>query len=142
MAASPPIKIVADHRADNPYREALVRGLVGYNDRSGPPENWRFFGFYAVDERGQLSGGLQGAVEWDWLHLAHLWVREPRRGLGRRLVQAAEDLAREEGKRGLFLDTLAFQARPFYEKLGFTVFGTIEGAAGEHARYFMAKRIG
>jgi GNAT superfamily N-acetyltransferase len=38
-------------------------------------------------------------------------------------VEAAEGFAREHGKRGLFLDTLDFQARPFYERLGFSVIG-------------------
>ena len=104
-------------------------------------EGWRFVGFYALGEDGELAGGLQGAFEWDWLHVTHLWVREPRRGLGRRLMEAAEDLARQHRRRGLFLDTLEFQARPFYEKLGFAVVGTIDGAAGPHARYFMAKRL-
>ncbi|MBV9286338.1 MAG: hypothetical protein JO288_00705 [Hyphomicrobiales bacterium] len=42
-------------------------------------------------------------------------------------------------KRGVFLDTLAFQARPFYEKLSFAVTGTIDGAAGPRALY-MAKK--
>jgi hypothetical protein len=33
-------------------------------------------------------------------------------------MEAAEGFAREHGERGLFLDTLDFQARPFYERLG------------------------
>jgi hypothetical protein len=36
---------------------------------------------------------------------------------------------------GHFLDTLDFQARPFYERLGFFVMGKIENAAGASARY-------
>ena len=116
------MELIADHRPDNPLRRKLIEALVAFNDRNGPSEDWRFVGFYALDGDGELEGGLQGAFEWDWLHVTHLW-------------------ARERGKRGLFLDTLAFQARPFYEKLGFAVIGTIEGAAGEHARYFMAKRL-
>jgi len=135
------MELIADHRPDNPLRRKLIEALVAFNDRNGPSEDWRFVGFYALDEDGELEGGLQGAFEWDWLHVTHLWAREPRRGLGRRLMAAAEGLVFERGKRGLFLDTLAFQARPFYEKLGFAVIGTIEGAAGEHARYFMAKRL-
>jgi len=67
-----------------------------------------------------------------------LWL-EPRGGLGPRLMQAAEDLGVSRAKRGVFLDTLAFQARPFYEKLSFAVTGTIDGAAGPRALY-MAKK--
>jgi len=135
------MKIVADHRQDNPYRTTLVRELVAYNDKNAPPENWQYAGFYALSDEGQLLGGIQGNFEWDWLHLTHLWVREAGRGLGRQLVENAEAFAKEKGKRGIFLDTLDFQARPFYEKLGFTVVGKIENAAGSNARYFMSKHI-
>jgi GNAT superfamily N-acetyltransferase len=135
------MNIVADHRYDNPYRLALVRGLVAYNDSHGPLENWRYVGFYALDDEGALAGGLQGAFEWDWLHVHHLWVCNSRQGLGSRLIATAEAHVRAQGKRGLFLDTMGFQARGFYEKMGFTLVGAIEQAASEHARYFMAKRL-
>jgi ribosomal protein S18 acetylase RimI-like enzyme len=68
-------------------------------------------------------------------------VKDRGKGFGRALVKTAETFAQQHGKRGLFLDTLDFQARPFYERLGFEVIGKIENAAGEHARYFMSKRI-
>jgi len=73
--------------------------------------------------------------------VTHLWVKEPGQGLGRKLIEQVEELARENGLRGVFLDTFEFQARPFYEKLGFTTFGTLENAVGDGARYFMQKRL-
>jgi GNAT superfamily N-acetyltransferase len=135
------MKLIADHREDNPHRQVLVRKLVAYNDQNGPLENWRYVGFYALDDGGQLVGGIQGNFEWDWLHITHLWVKDRGRGLGRQLVEVAESFAKQHGKRGLFLDTLEFQARPFYEKLGFVVIGKIENTAGSNARYFMSKRL-
>lgn len=135
------MKIIAEHLADNPHREDLVRGLVAYNRQKAPPSNWRYVGFYALDDDGQLVGGVQGNFEWDWLHITHLWVKEAGQGLGRELMECAESYAREEGKRGIYLDTFEFQARPFYEKLGFTLVGTIEKFAGESARYFMQKHL-
>ena len=135
------MNLIADHREDNPYRKALVRELVAYNDQHGPLENWQYVGFYALGENGQLVGGIQGNFEWDWLHITHLWVGSRGQGLGRQLMKAAEGFAKQHGKRGLFLDTFEFQARPFYERLGFTVIGKIENAAGSNTRYFMAKHI-
>jgi GNAT superfamily N-acetyltransferase len=136
------MNLIADHREDNPYRKSLVRELIGYNNQhASPVGNWQYVGFYAVGDGGQLAGGIQGNFEWDWLHITHLWVRNHGQGLGRQLVEAAEGFARAHGKRGLFLDTLDFQARPFYERLGFVVIGTIEHAAGASARYFMSKHL-
>jgi N-acetylglutamate synthase-like GNAT family acetyltransferase len=98
-------------------------------------------GFYALNNEGQLVGGIQGKVEWDWLHVTTLWVKNPGRGLGRQLVETAEGFAKQSGNRGLFLDTLEFQSKPFYEKLDFALIGKLENAAGPHTRYFMSKRI-
>jgi GNAT superfamily N-acetyltransferase len=135
------MNLIADHRQDNPYRKTLVDELVAYNNQHAPLENWQYVGFYALDDTVQLVAGIQGNFEWDWLHITHLWVRNRGHGLGRQLVEAAEGFAKERGKRGLFLDTLDFQARPFYERLGFAVIGKIENAAGTSARYFMSKGI-
>ncbi len=41
----------------------------------------------------------------------------------------------------MWLDTYAFQARPFYQRLGFRVFGPIDGPAPVFPRYFMEKRL-
>jgi GNAT superfamily N-acetyltransferase len=134
------MNLIADHREDNPYRRTLVSELVAYNDQHAL-EYWQYVGFYVLDENNQLAGGIQGNCEWDWLHITHLWVKDRGLGLGRQLVEAAESFAKEHGKRGLFLDTFDFQARPFYERLGFVVIGKIENAAGANTRYFLSKHI-
>ena len=48
------------------------------------------------------------------------------RGLGSALVRTAEAEARTIGCVGMQVDTFSFQAQPFYERLGFTVFGVQE----------------
>ena len=136
------MKIVADHRENNPYRKPLVRELVTYNDKNGPLENWQYVGFYALDDEGHLIGGLQGMFEWDVFFIKHLWVKTSGQGLGRQLMNQAETHAKENGKAVIHLDTFAFQSKIFYEKCGFTLFGTLENAAGPHARHFLMKRIG
>ncbi|MDB5536981.1 MAG: Acetyltransferase family protein, partial [Devosia sp.] len=42
---------------------------------------------------------------------------------------------------GIWLDTFSFQARPFYEKLGYSVFGTIPDYPPGGARYFLSKTL-
>ena len=50
----------------------------------------------------------------------------PARGhdFGKELMKRGELYAAESGCTDAFLDTFSFQARPFYEKLGYRVFGT------------------
>jgi ribosomal protein S18 acetylase RimI-like enzyme len=51
----------------------------------------------------------------------------------------AEAYAAAEGCHSVWLDT--FQTRGFYEKLGYTAFGTLEDYPGPQTRAFMRKRI-
>jgi GNAT superfamily N-acetyltransferase len=62
-------------------------------------------------------------------------------GFGKELMKRAELYAVERGCTNAFLDTFSFQARPFYEKLGYRVFGTLENHPFGHQHYFMTKRL-
>jgi hypothetical protein len=46
------------------------------------------------------------------------------------------------GCHSAFLDTFSYQARPFYEKLGYEVFGTLNDYPRGHQRFYMQKRLG
>ena len=52
-----------------------------------------------------------------------------------------ERLAHERRCSYCYLDTFSFQARPFYEKLGYKVFGTLEDHPKGHTHYFMKKAL-
>jgi GNAT superfamily N-acetyltransferase len=94
-------------------------------------------------EGGDVIGGLYATDEYNWMFIKYLVVPETLRGtgLGSRLMRDAEAIARERGYFGLFLDTFEFQARPFYEKLGFEVFGSLEGNDETPARFFLKKKL-
>lgn len=49
-------------------------------------------------------------------------------------MKRAELYAVERGCTNAFLDTFSFQARPFYEKLGYRVFGILENHLFEPPR--------
>ena len=61
--------------------------------------------------------------------------------MGRRLLRAAEREAAERGCAHAYLDTFDFQARPFYERLGYAVFGVQEGFPPGHVRYFLRRAL-
>jgi GNAT superfamily N-acetyltransferase len=98
----------------------------------------------ARSPRGALVGGLEAVVYYQWMFVANLFLadRVRRGGIGTRLIAAAEQHARKMGCTGVWLDTFAWQARPFYEKLGYRVFGSLPDYPAGHARWFLMKRIG
>lgn len=75
------------------------------------------------------------------LHVDLLFLPESLRrdGIGRRLMNDAEGEAIRRGCRGAWLDTYSFQARGFYERLGYTTFGTIDDYPPGHSRIFLKK---
>jgi GNAT superfamily N-acetyltransferase len=90
-----------------------------------------------------VLGGVLGHVWGQWLHIAILWLAEPVRGqgYGRQLLLAAEAYGREQGCQHVELATFSFQARPFYEKLGYEVFATLEDYPPGHRKYFLRKPL-
>jgi ribosomal protein S18 acetylase RimI-like enzyme len=56
------------------------------------------------------------------------------------LMAQAEGRARERGYHSAWLDTFSFQARGFYEKLGYEEFGRLDYPP-DHYRHFLRKRL-
>jgi GNAT superfamily N-acetyltransferase len=90
-----------------------------------------------------IIGGLVGETGWEWLHVDLLWVAESHRrhGVGRELLRRAEAEAARRGCRHAYLDTFDFQARPFYEREGYTVFGVQDDFPPGHHRFYLEKSL-
>jgi GNAT superfamily N-acetyltransferase len=93
------------------------------------------------DDVGAVTGGLWGCTVYSWLVINMLFVPEAlrRHGIGTILIRAAEDEARSRGCIGMQVDTFGFQAQPFYERLGFTVFGVQPNFPPGHRCVFLRK---
>ena len=118
-------------------------GLLAFNvARIGAPAE-EPVQIFLRDDAGQVVGGLLGHLRWRWLYVAKLWIDDAHRGGGHgsALIAAAEGVARERGCVGSYLDTFEYQARPFYEKLGYQLFGTLEGYPPGYRQYHLAKRF-
>ena len=84
--------------------------------------------FKVTDSDGNIIAGCNLIINcWRVADLDILWVEEKcrRQGIGSSLIREAERAAREKGCRFMTLGTFDFQARPLYEKYGFSVCGTI-----------------
>lgn len=95
------------------------------------------------DASGAVLAGLTGSTNWGWLHVDLLAVQPAWRGtgVGARLLARAEEMARERGCSHAYLDTFSFQARGFYEKQGYAVYGELENFPTGASRYFLSKTL-
>ncbi len=80
---------------------------------------------------------------WKLATLDILWIEEKyrRMGLGSALIRQAEKAARERNCYAMILGTFDFQARPLYEKHGYTLCGTIRDWPRGHENYALLKRL-
>jgi GNAT superfamily N-acetyltransferase len=99
--------------------------------------------YFLKNARGEVMGGLLGSLWGGWMHVSILWIDETARGKGwaTKLMDQAEALARERGCYSANLDTHSFQARPFYEKRGYEVFGTLDDYPKGHQKFFLRKKL-
>jgi GNAT superfamily N-acetyltransferase len=135
--------IIFDPDADADQREIVQAIVSNYNVALTGHTEWFPVAFFLKDENGEVLGGLLGDIWAAWLHVKTLAVVAPARGhgFGKELMKRAELYAVERGCTNAFLDTFSFQARPFYEKLGYRVFGMLENHPAGHQHYFMAKQL-
>jgi GNAT superfamily N-acetyltransferase len=95
------------------------------------------------DEGGSVVGGLWGNTAYDWLTVYLLAVPPELRGrgIGTEIVRLAEDEAARRGCHGVWLDTLEFQARGFYERLGYDCFGELPNYPVGFSKFFLRKLL-
>jgi GNAT superfamily N-acetyltransferase len=118
--------------------------LLEFNrSRTGVNDGHRRLAILLRNESRGIVGGLLGGTFWGWLHVDILWIAESlrRQGYGHTVLTAAEEEAIARGCHHALLDTMSFQARPFYEKHGYTVFGELCDMPPGHSRYFMQKQL-
>ncbi|MBU8536269.1 GNAT family N-acetyltransferase [Falsiroseomonas tokyonensis] len=123
--------------------KAVRDALWAANAEAGHPWERKGLTLPLRDAAGTVVGGLLGATAWRWCYIENLAVPPALRGAGwgRKLMAAAEAEARRRGCIGIRLDTYSFQARGFYEKLGFAVIGQIEDCPPGQTRFSMTKRL-
>ena len=137
-----PVALVLTDAPPPEARRAILDGLDAFNQGHGGDYKLHQLAVL-IEEKRRVVGGLLGWTWWEWLYVEWLFIPEAMRrsGLGRDIMRRAESEARERGCRGVYLDTFHFQARGFYEKLGYTVYGTLDGMPAGGARYYLSKKL-
>jgi ribosomal protein S18 acetylase RimI-like enzyme len=129
---------------DRPNAEVIIRGLHEFFSNLTGCTNHDLLSVYLRDSNGKIVGGLLSYFMGQWFHISHIWIEESLRGqgFGTRLMNHAEDKAREIGCKYLAIDTQNPLAKQFYEKLGYQVFGVLENNPREgFSRYFLSKKF-
>lgn len=127
--------------------ECISQGIQAFNRHAvlGIPEvaDDLKFAVLAKDSDGKLVGGIRAKAFWGYLCIDLLWLSEAARGsgTGTRLVHSAEDFALQRGFSRSRVETTSFQAKPFYEKLGYEVYGVLEDCPEGHTSYYMKKQL-
>ena len=124
-------------------RRALLDSLVAFGDRFVPPRRYTPLAAVLRDSAGTLCGGLLGATLWDWLQLDVLWAHDSlrRQGYGAQLLRLAESHAISIGCHSARLDTCDFEARVFYERHGYSVYGELPDFPRGHTQFHLRKSL-
>jgi GNAT superfamily N-acetyltransferase len=121
--------------------KTLMAGMKVFNNAAVPDLNAHKIVATVRDDDAQIVGGVIGALAGDSMYLEVVWTSSSIRGtgFGCRLMRTAEAEAKRLGAREAWLYTMSFQAKPFYEKLGYKQFAELKWLDG--ARHFMRKDL-
>jgi GNAT superfamily N-acetyltransferase len=117
--------------------------IYDFNMRVTGDYDWKPVRIFLRDENGNIRGGIAADLWGGWLEIEFLWVDEDLReqGYATQLMQQVEDEARAFGCRHAQVGTHSFQARPFYEKLGYRVVAQLEDYPPGHSDFLLRKAL-
>lgn len=127
--------------------ELVIDNLVKYNLTKVPKiQEEAFLNINRVikDDKGNVIAGINSRMYcWNCLFIDSLWVNSACRkiGLGTMLINEVEKEAMDKGCRLIHLDTFDFQAKDFYLKHGYEIFGVLEECPEDHKRYYLKKIV-
>jgi len=137
-------KIVVTDAPDPADIAIIQEGLRAYNTSQAGYDDYRPLAVFVTDpESGEVLGGLYGGSYLGQLRVDRFFLPEDLRRdrLGSRLLAMAEEEGRRRGCTRIALNTLAIQARGFYEKQGYETAATLDCDPPGIVRYLMTKRL-
>lgn len=126
---------------------ALSEGIVAFNKAHVPnleevADEVRFV-VLAKDDAGALQGGIRAVCYWNTLHIELVWLDESARGsgIGATLMAEAEAYAKVHNCEKALVETTSWQAKPFYERLGYTLMATLPDRPKGYASHYLSKSL-
>ena len=143
----PTIKVdIKFHRQGlTPSEQSVVSAgfLLHTREQDAPEYNKQPIKWLALDEQESVLAVLTADILWDWIYIDELWVSPDLRGkgIGQRLMQHAEEFAKAQNIQGIWLWTQSWQAKNFYERLGYSEFTRFEDFPTGHSRIGFRKKL-
>lgn len=132
------IEIISD--PDENQINDIRHRLQAYNQPFWEVKEKNKFAITAKDGE-SLKGGMVFTIFGQWVELDFFWIdpEHRNRGLGKAILRRAESYSISKGCHKAFATTLSFQAKPFYEKMGYRVVYAQENYPLSSTRFFMEK---
>ncbi|EJQ3973995.1 GNAT family N-acetyltransferase [Listeria monocytogenes] len=122
----------------------LIEGLLEHKERLGydiPKSDAAHIGFAALNESGEIVGGVTAKISYGELHVSLLSVDQNTQssGVGSELMAQIERYGRANNCHHISLTTFSYQAPEFYIKCGFTELGRVKDfpIKGEEKFFFI-----
>ncbi|HEY1710811.1 MAG TPA: GNAT family N-acetyltransferase [Rhizomicrobium sp.] len=137
------MKLALERDDDDEVLKALMAGMKAFNAAAVPDLASHKIVAAVRDDGGKVVGGVIGRLAGDSVYMEVVYNDENVRGtgLGTRAMHLVEAEAKRLGASEAWLYTMSFQAKPFYEKLGYSQFGKLNWLDGKHKRHFMRKDL-
>lgn len=106
------------------------------------PSKKKYHNFEVIDND-NIVGGAVGIIQFGWYFLEELWIDEKYRGknIGTILIKNIEDCAKKNNALGVRTETWNFQAKGFYEKMGYTLYASLDDCPPGTIEYFFKKNL-
>ena len=135
------------HESTAEERQLIDKKIVEFNKANVPfqqAEDFINLSYVLKDSFGLVIAGINATLYcWNILYVDVLYVDDAHRGkgFGKQLLDDLENKARRLGGYMAHLDTFDWQAKEFYEGLGYSVCGILQNCPPGHTRYYLKKLL-
>ncbi|MBV9791171.1 MAG: GNAT family N-acetyltransferase [Chloroflexi bacterium] len=134
--------LVEDQPAEQDL-EFLEDQINRYNMAQVAAFDARRLAIFVRDEQQIIIAGISGYTWAGMCEIQFLWVAAELRGQGHggRLLEAAEQEARDRGCQIVILNSYSFQAPGFYGQRGYSLVGQIDNCPPHHSNSYFKKML-
>ncbi|WP_392537165.1 GNAT family N-acetyltransferase [Legionella sp. 227] len=140
---SEPFKIITDFKENDVVAKIIYENLKKFNESIIGNYEAKPFIIHAQNEVSEVLGGIKGDIFGKLCRVFTVWIHEQyrRQGLGRELFEQLDVFAKENHCQMIQLDTAEFQAKGFYQKLGYQVIATLPDNFMGYTSYILRKNL-